>query len=82
MPLFKFVQIWCNRSDVLAVWNDLALELNTGVSTHLAFEVRTVHLLALRAVSDADAQEIKATHQILGVRSEINIKSVYESILQ
>lgn len=72
--LFEFVQVWCNRSDILAVWNDLAFKLDTGVSTHLAFEVRAVHLLALRAVTDADAQEIKATHQIL-VAWEVRYKT-------
>lgn len=49
--LIKFVQKRRNRSDVLAVGNNFAFEFDARVRTQLALEVRTEHLLTLRAIS-------------------------------
>lgn len=41
-------------------WNDFALKFDAGISTHLPFEIWTIHLFALSTVSDANAEEIKS----------------------
>jgi len=51
----EFVEERCHGIDVLAVRYHLALELDTGVSAQRPLEVGAQHLLALRAVPDAQA---------------------------
>lgn len=60
--LFEFVQERRNRTDVLAVGNQLALVLDARIGALAALEVGAVHFLALRTVPNADAQKIEAAH--------------------
>lgn len=61
---FHLVQKGCNRTDVLTVGDDFATESKARVGTQLTLEVRAVHLLALGAVVDANAQDVVTTKHV------------------
>lgn len=60
------VQIGCNRTDVLTVGDDFATESETRVGAQLTLEVRPVHLLALGAVVDANAEDVVTAKHVCG----------------
>lgn len=54
--LLKLVQEGRNRVEVFAIGNDFPFEFDARVGAELAFEVFAEHLLALRAVPEADTE--------------------------
>lgn len=69
--LFKGIEKWSYRANVLTVWDGFSLEFQARLGAGLSLEVIPKHFLALCAVVETNLYEIDSSHGIYYLKEEL-----------